>query len=248
MKKTLARIAFAFATLTAGAGNMALAADAARQTTPATASAEAPATISAEAPATAPANPAAGSPAAPAPGMPWLYIVGGVIVIGAGVLVYRMASNKDTPANPPAQRSSQATPRAPAAVPTTPAAVVHDNFDAKDFLRQAKASFLRLQAAWDKADVNDLAKFTTPQILAELKAQIGDRGPDANRTEVIEITAELLGVEPISSDYVASVQFKGSIKPAGATAAEPFTEVWNMTRAIQATTGWKLSGIKQLSS
>lgn len=183
----------------------------------------------------------AGSPAAPAPTIPWLYIVGGVVVVGAGAFVYRMVKHQDTPANPPAQRSGEAAAR-PAAAP-----VAHVNFDAKDFLRQAKASFIRMQAAWDKADTNDLSKFTTPQVFAELKAQIGDRAPDTNATEVVDINAELLGVEPIGTDYVASVKFNGSIKPAGATAAEPFAEVWNMTRAINANTGWKLSGIQQLS-
>ena len=182
----------------------------------------------------------AGSPAAPAPEFPWLYIAGGVIVVGGGIVVYRMAKQKATPAKPPLQRAAPAR----AAPPPAP---VHVNFDANDFLRQARASFIRMQAAWDKADTNDLGKFTTPQVFAELKAQIGDRPPETGSTDVVEIQAELLGVEPIGSDYVASVKFKGSIKPAGATAAEPFAEVWNMTRAINANTGWKLSGIQQLS-
>ncbi len=136
------------------------------------------------------------------------------------------------------------TATAPSAAPPAPVLV---NFDAKDFLRQAKASFIRMQAAWDKADTADLSKFTTPQVLAELKAQIGARAPDPNVTEVIAINAELLGVETIGDDYVASVSFNGDIKPAGADAVERFAEVWNMTRAITANTGWKLSGIQQLS-
>ena len=183
--------------------------------------------------------PSATAPSPAPPAFPWLYIVGGVLAVGAGAFVYRTAKRRAPPS----------TPQRPAAAPraAAPPAPVLVNFDAKDFLRQAKASFIRMQAAWDKADTADLSKFTTPQVLAELKAQIGARAPDPNVTEVIAINAELLGVETIGDDYVASVSFNGDIKPAGADAVERFAEVWNMTRAITANTGWKLSGIQQLS-
>ena len=252
MKKTIASLLFALSAM--GAGNAALAQAAAQAPAPEVAPQVAPEVapqVAREAAHDAAKAPA-GSPAAAAPEFPWLYIVGGVLVAGAGVLVYRSAKgngrDKAAPTQPP-QHSKPGAPRtAPAPAPApVPAPVAHVNFDANDFLRQAKASFIRMQAAWDKADTADLAKFTTPQILAELTTQIGDRGPDANVTDVIEIQTDLLGVEAMGTDYVASVQFKGTIKPAGAAGPEPFTEVWNMTRAINTTTGWKVSGIKQLS-
>jgi predicted lipid-binding transport protein (Tim44 family) len=49
-------------------------------------------------------------------------------------------------------------------------------FDTEAFLRHAKASFIRMQAAWDRSDVNDLREFTTPEVFAELQLQIQERG------------------------------------------------------------------------
>ena len=52
-----------------------------------------------------------------------------------------------------------------------------------------------MQAAWDKADFNDLREFTTPEVYAELKMQIQERGDVADFTDVVSIDAELLGIE-----------------------------------------------------
>ncbi|MFX5813236.1 Tim44-like domain-containing protein, partial [Acinetobacter baumannii] len=69
------------------------------------------------------------------------------------------------------------------------------DFDVTGFLRNAKTYFIRLQAAWDKADINDLREFTTPEMYAELKLQIQERGATPNVTDVISLNAELLGIE-----------------------------------------------------
>ena len=118
-------------------------------------------------------------------------------------------------------------------------------FDAPGFLRQAKSSFIRMQAAWDKADVADLREFTTPEVFAELKMQIQERKGD-DFTDVVTIDAELLGVETLANEYLASVKFTGMIKTAPTTAAEPFSEVWNMVKPVSGSTGWLLAGIQQL--
>ena len=71
------------------------------------------------------------------------------------------------------------------------------DFDQVGFLRVAKVNFIRLQAAWDKADINDLREFTTPQVYAELRQQIEGRGVSGDTTEVVTIAAELLGIEAV---------------------------------------------------
>ncbi|MES2759608.1 MAG: Tim44-like domain-containing protein [Pseudomonadota bacterium] len=124
---------------------------------------------------------------------------------------------------------------------------VPSDFDADAFLRQAKLSFIRMQAAWDKADVNDLREFTTPEVFAELKMQIQERGASADFTDVVKIDAELLGIETISDEYVASVKFSGLIKSAPDAQPEPLAEVWNMSKPVNGSTGWVLAGIQQLS-
>lgn len=129
---------------------------------------------------------------------------------------------------------------------TTPYGVPSD-FDSATFLRHAKSSFIRMQAAWDKADFNDLREFTTPEVYAELKMQIQERGDVADFTDVVSIDAELLGIETTPTDYLASVKFTGMIKTDPTALAEPFTEVWNMSKPTDGSTGWVLAGIQQLS-
>jgi predicted lipid-binding transport protein (Tim44 family) len=140
----------------------------------------------------------------------------------------------------------------PVAVPAAPAAPVLPwgvpaDFDTAGFLRQAKTSFIRMQAAWDKADVNDLREFTTPEVYAELKMQIQERGANADFTDVVSIDGELLGIETIGQEYLASVKFTGMIKSAPNAPAEPFAEVWNMAKPLDGSKGWLLAGIQQLS-
>jgi predicted lipid-binding transport protein (Tim44 family) len=137
---------------------------------------------------------------------------------------------------------SSAAQQAPAAPWGVPA-----DFDTAAFLRHAKSSFIRMQAAWDKADVNDLREFTTPEVFAELKMQIQERGASADFTDVVSIDAELLGIERTGDEYIASVKFTGQIKPAPTALAEPFNEVWNMSKPVDGSSGWVLAGIQQLS-
>ena len=122
---------------------------------------------------------------------------------------------------------------------------VPGDFDTDAFLRHAKSSFIRMQAAWDKGDVADLREFTTPEVFAELKMQIAERGANADFTDVVSIDAQLLGIETTASDYLASVQFDGMIRTAPGAPAEPFSEVWNMEKPLAGNTGWLLAGIQQ---
>jgi predicted lipid-binding transport protein (Tim44 family) len=136
---------------------------------------------------------------------------------------------------------------APAApVAHTPWGVPAD-FDAPSFLRVAKSNFIRLQAAWDKGDTADIREFTTPEVFAELKMQITERGGQADFTDVVSIDAELLGIETSGNEYLASVKFTGMIKPAPDALAEPFNEVWNLSKPVSGATGWMLAGIQQLA-
>lgn len=121
------------------------------------------------------------------------------------------------------------------------------DFDVSGFLRHAKTHFIRLQAAWDKADINDIREFTTPEMYAELKMQIQERGASANNTDVLSLDAELLGMETAGNDHLASVKFTGMIKESDSAPAEPFAEVWNLSKPIAGQGGWVLAGIQQLS-
>lgn len=121
------------------------------------------------------------------------------------------------------------------------------DFDSAGFLRSSKTYFIRLQAAWDKADANDLRSFTTPELYGEMKQQLLERGPSPNHTDVVSLEAQLLGVETMADEYLASVQFTGMIREAEHAPAEPFTEVWNLSKPTVGQGGWVLAGIQQVS-
>jgi predicted lipid-binding transport protein (Tim44 family) len=123
---------------------------------------------------------------------------------------------------------------------------VPDDFDVQAFIRNAKTYFIRLQAAWDRADINDIREFTTPEMFAELKMQLQERGASPNNTDVVSLDAELLGIETISDEYLASVKFTGMIREEDNAPAAPFSEVWNLSKPVSGQGGWALAGIQQL--
>lgn len=121
------------------------------------------------------------------------------------------------------------------------------DFDVPAFLRNAKTYFIRLQASWDKADIKDIREFTSPEMFAELKMQLQERGTSPNVTDVVTLGAELMGVEIVNDDYLASVKFSGMIKESETAEATPFEEVWNMSKPTSGQGGWVLAGIQQLT-
>jgi predicted lipid-binding transport protein (Tim44 family) len=124
---------------------------------------------------------------------------------------------------------------------------VPEGFDTEAFLRHAKASFIRMQAAWDRGDIADLREFTAPEVLAELQLQIQERGGNQDYTEVVSIDSQLLGIETTERDYLASVQFNGMIRNAPGAPAEPYVEVWNLSKPLVGNGGWVLAGIQQIT-
>ncbi len=136
---------------------------------------------------------------------------------------------------------------APAASVTSGPFGVTPDFDVPAFLRSAKTYFIRLQAAWDKGDSTDLREFTTPEMFGELKLQLQERGAAANLTDVVTLDAELLGLEVIGADHLASVKFSGTIKDSPTAPAEAFAEVWNIQKRVKDKEGWMLAGIQQIS-
>ena len=125
--------------------------------------------------------------------------------------------------------------------------VVPAGFDSEAFLRNAKVYFVRLQAAWDVGNTEDIREFTTPEMFAEVKVDLSSRGAETNQTDVVQLNAELLGVEERANEYFASVRFSGLIREAPGAAAEPFVEVWNLSKANRPGEGWLLAGIQQVA-
>ena len=126
----------------------------------------------------------------------------------------------------------------PEAIPTTEIA---------PFLRVAKTSFIRLQAAHDAGDLDDIRDYTTPELYAEIAMQVKERGEAAQRTEVVNIDAQLLEAV-VEGDYaIATVRFSGLIRENNAANPEPFDELWHVRKSLKQRNGaWLVAGIQQM--
>jgi predicted lipid-binding transport protein (Tim44 family) len=117
-------------------------------------------------------------------------------------------------------------------------------FDVDAFVRNAKVNFIRLQAANDAGNLEDIREFTTPEMFGEIKMNFVDRGQAAQQTDVVTVNAEVLDVAEESERYIVSVHFSGLIREAANTPAEPFDEIWHMVKP-RSGGGWVLAGIQQ---
>ena len=123
-------------------------------------------------------------------------------------------------------------------------------FDTEGFLTAAKRNFVTLQSAWDRSDITTLRSMMTDEMLSEIRSQLSEREAqrpgEPNHTEVLMIDAQLLGIEDLGNDYMASVEFSGMIREEASAGPSPFREVWNMTKPKNGASGWLVAGVQAL--
>ncbi|MDB5871379.1 MAG: hypothetical protein JWQ07_821, partial [Ramlibacter sp.] len=123
-------------------------------------------------------------------------------------------------------------------------------FDTEGFVAAAKRNFVTLQDAWDRSDIATLRSMMTDEMLGEIKSQLSEReghlGGQPNKTEVVMLEAQLLGIEDLGGDYMASVEFSGMIREEPSAGPSPFREVWNMTKPKSGMSGWLVAGVQAL--
>ena len=127
---------------------------------------------------------------------------------------------------------------------------VPDGFDIASFVEAAKRNFITLQDAWDRADMDSLKAMMTDSMLSEIKSQLTEREVNSpgqpNKTEVLMLEAQLLGIEELPEGYMASVEFNGVIREEPTAEPSPFREVWNMTKPKNGNSGWLVAGVQAL--
>jgi predicted lipid-binding transport protein (Tim44 family) len=129
--------------------------------------------------------------------------------------------------------------------PAAPAQSIPEGFDSEGFLRIAKLNFVRLQAANDARNLADIREFVSPEMYAEIKLQIDERGTAAQQTDVVTLNAELLEVTTEANRHIASVRFSGMIREEAGAAAMPFNELWHLSKPDDGSKGWAIAGIQQ---
>ena len=124
------------------------------------------------------------------------------------------------------------------------------DFDVTGFVDAAKRNFITLQDAWDRSDIALLRSMMTDGMVAEIRSQLAEREAQfpgqANKTEVVMLEAQLLGIEEMADAYMASVEFNGMIREEPSAGPSPFREVWNMTKPKNGGSGWLVAGVQAL--
>jgi predicted lipid-binding transport protein (Tim44 family) len=128
----------------------------------------------------------------------------------------------------------------------TPARIPPE-LDVAAFVAHAREQFVRLQAAYDRADLAVLREVADTEVFEELRRQIEARRGAPNLTEVQTLDAELLEVVTEPDEYVASIRFRGTVREAVGQDPVAFDEVWTLAKPRDGHSGWLLVGLQTLS-
>lgn len=126
------------------------------------------------------------------------------------------------------------------------AGTIPADFDAAGFARNAKVNFIRLQAAYDAANLDDIRAFTTPEVFAEIRMDLSERAGATQETDVVRIDAEVIEVAEEDNRYVVSVRFQGLVRESGEASPQAVDEIWHMTKPRDGSSGWVIAGIQQM--
>jgi predicted lipid-binding transport protein (Tim44 family) len=137
----------------------------------------------------------------------------------------------------PLQPVQPAVPAGPSQLPA--------GFDAAGFERIAKLIFIRMQAANDSADLEDLRQFATPEMFAAFRLDLQDRADSKQQTDVVQLNAQVLDVAEEPTGQVVSVRFHGLIREEANGPAVPFDEVWHLVKPADGSREWAIAGIAQ---
>ena len=122
--------------------------------------------------------------------------------------------------------------------------VVPQGFDVPEFLEGSKTVYARLQHSWDRRDLADIALFTTPEVLAEIRRQAA-ADPTPSKTELVLVNARLLEFKEEAADTVLfDVLLREDVNE---ERPKQIREVWHFSRpTANLEANWRLEGIQQL--
>ncbi|MFZ2971788.1 MAG: Tim44-like domain-containing protein [Ferribacterium limneticum] len=166
---------------------------------------------------------------------------GGMQYAGAGANY-----GANAPRQPDFMPAGGSAPAAPIAASTGGGNNIPADFDVESFVRNAKVNFIRLQASNDAGNLDDIREFTSPEMFAEIKMGMSERGNAKQETDVAQLNGEVLDVAEEANRYVVSIRFTGLISEEKGAAPAPFDEIWHMTKPTDNSRGWVLAGIQQV--
>ncbi len=140
---------------------------------------------------------------------------------------------------------------------TSPQASGHmlrPDVDEAHFIPAAKDIFMRMQAAWDKKDMQDIRTFCTSDIADKIESDIQALGKDQTHTEVGMLEANMIDSWVESDDEWVAIQFHAMLKEevlnstaqATESQAHEMHETWIFRHSPQSDDPtWYLAGIQQ---
>ncbi|MCU7369682.1 Tim44-like domain-containing protein [Paucibacter sp. O1-1] len=186
-----------------------------------------------------------------------MVLLGLVVMVVIGFVMRRMAAKKAASqglqfagAGAPFGQAPAPVMPAPMAMPAGGSAPVAaapvSDFDTSGFEQIAKRVFIRMQAANDAGDQNDLRRFTTPEMYASIQQELLDR-KGTQRTDVLELQAQVVERVEERGEQIVSVRFSGLIREQSEAAAQPFDEVWHLVRPLDESREWAIAGIQAMA-
>lgn len=118
-------------------------------------------------------------------------------------------------------------------------------FDAPAFERIAKLIFIRMQAANDAGNLDDLRQFATPEMFATFRLELQERQVKAQQTDVVQLNAQVLDFAQEPERQIVSVRFHGLIREEKDGATTTFDEIWHLVKPADGSREWAIAGIAQ---
>ncbi|MEF3696902.1 Tim44 domain-containing protein [Desulfolutivibrio sp.] len=141
-----------------------------------------------------------------------------------------------------------ATPPGQDRVETASSPVMPAGLDEAEFLDGVKALYARLQASWDRRDLDDIRQFTSPEVFSEITRQ-AQEDPTPGKTDILMVEARVLEAGSQGGQTVITVFFDVLLREdRAADAPSQVREVWRISRDEKAPKpSWTLEGIQQLA-
>jgi predicted lipid-binding transport protein (Tim44 family) len=171
----------------------------------------------------------------------------------AAFMLFRWVMRRNAPATPAMQYAGASQHPAAHTFDQTPVALggvrssgaFPPGFDADAFAREAKLNFIRLQAAFDARNLDDIRAFTAPEIFAEISMQLAERGDAGQTTDVMTLDAEVLEAIDEGNRHIVSVRFTGLVREDADASPVALDEVWHLSKPVSGQGGWLIAGIQQ---
>jgi predicted lipid-binding transport protein (Tim44 family) len=126
-----------------------------------------------------------------------------------------------------------------------PVSNLPEGFDAPAFERIAKLIFIRMQAANDAGNLDDLRQFSTPEMFATFRLDLQDRKSTGQQTDVVQLNAQVLDFAQEADRQIVSVRFHGLIREEKDAATTTFDEIWHLVKPADDSSQWAIAGIAQ---